>query len=49
MVIRVKSLEWASTVGYHRVIKCLIRSLVLKPISKCLFVGHFFGRFPVEN
>ena len=49
MIMRVECLEWAATVGNHRVIKCLIRPLVPKPISNCLFVSHFFGRLPVEN
>jgi len=34
--------EWAPTVGYHGVVKCLIGSPVLKPISNCLLVCHSF-------
>ena len=41
--------EWAATVGFHGVVKCLIRALVPKPISKCLLVGHSFCRLPIQN
>ena len=41
--------ERAATVGFDGVVKCLIRALVPKPISKCLLVGHSFCRLPIQN